>query len=356
MGFLGVCKKSISNPNPVTSINTIIFLFLPVLTKPQTYLMPEHKKRIIGEYDQGLPGPLLVVFGGMHGNEPSGVKALELIFEMLEREPATNPNFKFQGRIVGIRGNVRALEQKKRFITKDLNRQFTPENIARIRATEDKSSLDNEDMELVEVVDLVNQLVEDYDAKKLVVLDLHTTTAFGGIFSIATDNPESERIAVELHAPVVLKMIDGINGTTLHYFHEGNFPCETVAVTFESGQHDEELSIKRAIAAITNCLRSINCVSAEDVENKHDSILIEYSKGLPKIADLVYCHSIVPGDEFRMKEGYKNFQKVRKDEILAYDKHGEIRSRCDGRILMPLYQKQGEDGFFIIKTIEQFGF
>ncbi|MGB1217390.1 MAG: hypothetical protein ACPG5P_05915, partial [Saprospiraceae bacterium] len=130
---------------------------------------------------------------------------------------------------------------------------------------------------------------------------------------------------------------------------------ETVAVTFESGQHDEELSIKRATAAITNCLRSINCVNANEVENKHDSILIEYSRGLPKIADLVYCHGITDEDEFRMKEGYKNFQTVKKDEILAYDKNGEIRSRCDGSILMPLYQKQGEDGFFIIKTIEHFG-
>ncbi|MGK0388528.1 MAG: succinylglutamate desuccinylase [Maribacter sp.] len=317
--------------------------------------MSKHNERIIGTYDHDNEGPLLFVFAGMHGNEPSGVSALEEIFRMLQKEPSTNPNFIFHGRIVGVKGNLAAFKQKKRFIVKDLNRQFTLENIHSIQQVKDDSELDSEDKELRDILELVNEEIEAYNPKKLVFLDMHTTTAFGGIFSIATDDPESQRIAVELHAPVIRKLIDGIQGTTLHYFNKENFGRETVAVTFESGQHDEELSIKRAIAAITNCLRSIGCVSADVVENKHDSILIEYSKGLPKIADLLYCHSIAPNDDFQMKEGYKNFHSVKKDEILAFDKKGEIRSKNDGRILMPLYQKQGEDGFFIIETIEEFG-
>lgn len=316
--------------------------------------MSKHDKRIIGIYDEQREGPLLVVFGGMHGNEPAGVLALEEIFRVLELEPEANPDFEFRGKIIGIKGNLAAFEQQKRFIVKDLNRQFTKENLHRIRNAKDDSELDSEDKELRDIIELVHEEIEAYNPKKVVFLDMHTTTAFGGIFSIATDDPESQRIAVELHAPVIRKMIDGIQGTTLHYFNTENFGRETVAVTFESGQHNEELSVKRAIAAITNCMRSIDCVDASVVENKHDSILIEYSKGLPKIADLLYCHSIKPSDGFLMRQGYVNFQYVKKGEILALDKNGEIRSKSDGRILMPLYQKQGEDGFFIIKTIEEF--
>ena len=316
--------------------------------------MSKYHERIIGTYDDNNEGPLLFVFGGMHGNEPSGVQALEEIFRMLKNEPSTNPNFIFHGRIVGIKGNLAAFKQKKRFIVKDLNRQFTLANIHRIQNTKDDSELDSEDKELRDIIGLVNEEIKAYNPEKMVFLDMHTTTAFGGIFSIATDDPESQRIAVELHAPVIRKLIGGIQGTTLHYFNKENFGRETAAVTFESGQHDEEVSTKRAIAAVTNCLRSIGCVSADVVENKHDSILIEYSKGLPKIADLLYCHSIAPDDDFKMKEGYKNFHYVKKDEILAFDKNGAIRCKNDGRILMPLYQKQGEDGFFIIETIEEF--
>ena len=44
-------------------------------------------ERIIGKYTQGLPGPLLVCIGGMHGNERAGIRAIDLILKMLEVEP-----------------------------------------------------------------------------------------------------------------------------------------------------------------------------------------------------------------------------------------------------------------------------
>ncbi len=310
-------------------------------------------ERIIGRYTGEEQGPLLIVFGGMHGNEPAGVKALDLMFKMLEVEPITNPQFKFCGRLLGLRGNVRAMRDGKRFISKDLNRQWTPANIERIKNAE-REDLDSEDLEIKENLSLIHQEIKDYQPSKIVVLDLHTTTAFGGIFSICTDEAESERIAVELHAPVIKGMLNGISGTSLHYFCSDNFPVETVAVCFESGQHKEELSTNRAIAAITNCLRTIGCVNAEHIENRHDSILMEYAKDLPKLAELIMVHSIKQGDEFKMAPNYKNFQTVKAGEILASDRHGTIQAQEDGLILMPLYQKQGDDGFFLIRMLEAF--
>ena len=188
----------------------------------------------------------------------------------------------------------------------------------------------------------------------MVVLDFHSTTAYGGIFSIPTDDPESLRIAIELHAPVIKGLLKGVQGTSLHYFCNDNFAPETVAICFESGQHQEELSINRAIAALTNCMRTIGCVKAEHVENRHDSLLIEYSKGLPQVAELITIHNIDPEDNFKMHPGYKNFQKVKKGELLATDQHGPIYAVEDGLVLMPLYQKQGNDGFFLIRSLVDF--
>lgn len=308
-------------------------------------------ERVIGRYTGDEKGPLLIVFGAMHGNEPAGVKAMDLMLKMLEVEPITNPQFKFKGRLVGLVGNVRAMREGERFINKDLNRQFTLENIRRVQ-TAAVDTLDSEDLELKEILEAVNQEIADYQPEKLVILDLHTTTAYGGIFSIPTDDEESIRIALELHAPVVKGMLKGIKGTSLHYFNNDNFEIETVAVCFESGQHEENLSINRAIAAITNCTRTIGCVDAVHIENRHDSLLIEYSKNLPKLAQLMEIHSIKPGDGFEMMPNFKNFQKIKRGEWLAKDKNGKILASTDGRILMPLYQKQGEDGFFLIKTME----
>lgn len=68
-------------------------------------------ERYIGEYTGKEKGPLFICFGGMHGNELAGVKALEVIFKLLDREPLVNPDFIFKGRMIGLRGTSRPLQR-----------------------------------------------------------------------------------------------------------------------------------------------------------------------------------------------------------------------------------------------------
>ncbi len=311
------------------------------------------RSRIIGKHQGQLKGPMLVCLGAMHGNEKAGLRAISLMSKMLEVEPITNPAFMFRGLFLGIKGNMAAMRKNLRYIKKDLNRIWTPENVNRVKQTP-AENLSDEFLEMKEILDLIEYYYHRYKPDKLYILDLHTTTARGGIFSIVTDDPHSVKLGVELHAPVIKGMLEGIKGTTLHYFNEEHFYPGTTTVVFESGQHDEPLSVNRAIAAITNCMRIIGCVRGEDVENRHDSLLIEHSTGLPKLAELAYCHPIEEGDGFEMKPGYHNFQRVEKGEIIATDKKGDIASPEEGLILMPLYQPQGEDGFFIIRELVPF--
>ena len=308
-------------------------------------------KRIIGKYKGSEDGPLLIVIGGMHGNEPAGIMAIDLMSKMLEVEPITNPSFNFRGMFLGLIGNVRAYEKDQRYIEKDMNRQWFPHKVEEIMNTPIEE-LKYEDLEMREFMEIITSTIQENNFQKVVLLDLHTTSSYGGIFSIPTDDPESLRIALELHAPVVKGMLDGIKGTTMHYFNTENLGVETIAVSFESGQHNEDLSVNRAIAAITNCMRSIGCVEAQHVENRHDTILIEYSRDLPKLSELVSRHNIEKGDHFNMLDGYKNFQKVSQGEVIAHDKKGNIEAPEDALVLMPLYQPQGEDGFFLIKEVE----
>jgi succinylglutamate desuccinylase len=298
--------------------------------------------RIICDY-KGEEGPLLIVFGAMHGNEPAGVKALKMVQKMLDVEPITNPEFHFKGRLVGLIGNLKAYQQNQRYIDRDLNRCWIPELI---------ESTDNnfyEQHELRENLACIHNLIEEYQPTEVIMLDLHTTSSFGGIFSIVTNDQQSINIAKAFHAPVITGFMEILKGTTLHYFSEDTLHLPTVALTFESGQHEEKLSINRAIAGIVNCLKVIGMVEEKHVENIHDKILIDYSNDLPKVVHLIECHSIESDDQFVMKDGYVNFQKVHKGEHLADDKHGPIHAKEDALILMPLYQKQGEDGFFLVQ-------
>lgn len=307
--------------------------------------------RIIGKYTGAEKGPMVIIVGGMHGNEPAGPNALKKMFDMLAVEPDHNPAFRFKGCLLGLRGNTRAISKNLRFVDRDLNRIWTTEHVEKMKAAP-IVKLKNEDLELREMIDLIEAEIASYQPDEIILLDLHTTTAHGGIFSIPADTNASLDVAVELHAPVIIGLLKGIEGTLLHYFRTENIGVETCSVAFESGQHQEELSVNRAIAAITNCLRTVGCVQAEHVENRHDELLITYSKDLPKVAELITVHQIKKGDDFQMAPGYSNFQKVKKGDLLAKNRHGDILAPEEALVLMPLYQPQGDDGFFLIREVE----
>jgi len=309
------------------------------------------KEQVIGTYGGHLPGPLVVALGGLHGNEPAGVKALSEMFGMLEREPSANPDFVFKGTLVGLVGHLHAYQAGKRYLTSDLNRHWTAANLERIRSVP-VEQLAAEDLEMAELLYNIQLAVKKHQPETLVILDLHTTSAEGGIFCIPMNEGDSLDLAKELYAPVVLGLNDGLEGTLLqaaadHVFHLDAWPKQVRGVAFEAGQHNDPLSVSRAIAAIVHCLRAAGCIRADDVESRHEEVLRSHTRHLPQVTHLRHVHHIGLNEGFKMRPGYANFQPIHEGEHLADDVHGPILSPCDGLILMPLYQAQGADGFFI---------
>ena len=49
-----------------------------------------------------------------------------------------------------------------------------------------------------------------------------------------------------------------------------------------------------------------------------------------------------------MMNNITNFKNVNKNDIIGKDVNGEVRAPIKGKILMPLYQSQGSEGFYII--------
>jgi len=313
-----------------------------------------NKNRILGERVGTQYGPLLIIFAQIHGNEPAGYLGVNELFKAIDAEYDKNPKFEFCGRIVALQGNMKAAEKGVRFIDKDLNRSWIPKEVERIQNTENEAELDSEDKEIKEILALIDYYVEECAPPRVVVLDIHTTTAFGGIFTIPAPNHEARRIGLSMHAPVLHGFLDGLKGTTLHYFCEENFDFDITAVCFEAGQHNCPDSYKHAMSAIINCFKAIGGFYDKDIEHKHDVLLKERSRTLPLEAKLMHVHRISTGDDFKMKEcrTYNNFDAIEEGEVLAFDKNGETRSPHSGLILMPLYQKQGDDGFFIIQEVE----
>jgi succinylglutamate desuccinylase len=302
--------------------------------------------RIIGRYVGKHPGPLLICLGGIHGNEPAGIRAIEEVFGLLAHEKEVHPDFSFHGTLLGVRGNLPAIDCGKRFIHRDLNRILLKEELDQLRALPPDQRGEDE-QEALTLVDLIEYEHNQHGAGITLLLDLHTTTAFGGIFSIAAEDEMSLKLAKGLFVPVILGIADTLKGTTIDYFNrpEG----QLYSVVFEAGQHEDPESVSRTVSAIINCMRSIGQIAAAHVDSRHDGLLQGQAAGLPAVTRLVYHYTIEPGEAFTMRPGYKNFDVISKGETLASNATGIIASPMDGLILMPKYQPMGNDGFFIVQ-------
>ena len=156
-----------------------------------TFAAMTQQQRVICRYDEGRAGPLFICLGGIHGNEPAGVQAIRTVGTLLNHERTINPGFEFSGRMLGLAGNVQALEKAKRFIRMDMNRAFTADRIAHVFRVE-MDTLTAEDRELRELITVIREEIREYRPERIVLLDIHSTSATGGIFVIASEDPESD--------------------------------------------------------------------------------------------------------------------------------------------------------------------
>ena len=300
------------------------------------------KKRILGLYGDFLSEKLLIIVAGIHGNEQSGILAIQNVFDYLKRL-----NFPAKGCILALKGNVKAIEENKRFIDKDLNRLWYDEQIDYVRKTPFEALKMHEDKEQKELLYVLEQFTEHREAHApFLFLDLHTTSAEGGLFTIVNGNDLSVKMAQKLEVPLILHLDKVIKNTTLGIFSKKQFS----AIAFEAGQHIHPESVKRIEAAIYILLHEMDIINfSTEFIYENRKILSQAALNLPKLTEFAYKHTLKPDDNFEMLPGFNNFDKIVKGQLLAKDKNGPIYASIDGYILMPLYQKQGEDGFFIIQ-------
>ena len=296
--------------------------------------------RLMGEYSHGVKGPALVVIGGVHGNEPAGVEAFQRVYRKLDTLKLT-----VNGRLVGLRGNMAALQQGTRLIDRDLNRVCTLENEQRYLAGE--TPVFGEEKEFFALVEEVEK-VQQKDITELFFLDLHTTSSSSQPYISVNRREESLSFAEKFPLFIVRGIEDYIPGHIDHYLNlKGHKGC-----TVEGGQHHALDAVDNHEAAIWLALAHAGLISRDDVvgfEQYYQKLTGPTSAEPPLSLEVIYRYAISEGESFAMKPGYANFQKIRSGEILAVSDERNIVSEWDARIFMPLYQAEGKDGFFIVQ-------
>ena len=298
--------------------------------------------RIIGHIKGKDEGPTLVFFGGIHGNEPSGVIALEEVLNRLN-----NHRDQLRGNIYGIRGNIPALAKERRFLENDLNRIWTRQGIEAIKV-KNPTERTSEEVELVKIYQIISQILSS-DPGPYYFIDYHTTSSPTLPFITINDALINRKFAKLFALPVILGLEEYLEGPLLSYINEKGY----VAIGFESGQHYTQEAIENSVAFTWLTLMFTGAIDEEFLKEKDNyfDLLKKAAVGNTNFYEVTHRHLITDKDNFTMLPGFKSFDTLEEGTGLASHNGRSLKTDKKTIVFMPLYQEQGEEGFFLIRKI-----
>jgi predicted deacylase len=307
-------------------------------TTPFLTMMSATTTRIRGDIGSG--DTVVVIVAGIHGNEPAGLEAAARVLDDLRA-----PGIALSARVVVVAGNVRGLAVSERYAVRDLNRGWSEAQLARLRA-QPFSALHAEDLEQRELADTIDAITAGH--ARVVLVDCHTTSAPGVPFVLYGNKPEARAFVAGFPIPVISGIVDKVEGVLSEFASSRGH----VAFSVEGGQHDAPEARDALEAIIWLTLKNAGVVDGADiyVDAAHD-VLDAMRGDLPRMVDVVSRHAISADDDFVMERGFRCIDRIKKGQLLARDKNGELRAEEDGVVVLPLYQKLGSDGFFWGKEV-----
>lgn len=301
---------------------------------------PVLPERFLGRV--GGPGLRLLVLGALHGNEPDGVIALQSVFAAVERE-----ELQLGGSVTGLLGNRRAYNRGLRYLERDLNRGWGDAS-----EPEDETALERRELRVA--IEAEVQAAKDA-GEELLVLDLHSTSGPGAPFAIPPPGGAQGLIERALDAsglPQVAGLAERIDSALLSWLQLRDVAC----LVMEGGQADRpetSLNLEAALWRVMGDL--LGLPNARAVCAEAEEQLARATVGLPAHLEVSYVHETTTSSRFIMDRPqgrpFVGFQAVAEGELLAQDEGGPITAPFDGYLLMPLYQGQGREGFFLARGL-----
>jgi len=272
-------------------------------------------------YQGAAPGPKLVVFGAVHGNEPRGTEGIRRVCQ--ELDAGTLKLLCGSVSFVPI-ANPPAYKEDRRYLEEDLNRVFRKTDAP----TASEAKLANE----------LSMLIDEAD----VFLDIHTTSAPGpSCVFIDFPTPANRELAGVVGAEYALlswpelyehnEFFDSYD-TTRYAFEAGKD-----GIIVETGQHEEEEAANRARLVILRVMRHLGLL-----EGSAESLL-QYRP--IRMTALFRKESI----EDRFVENWEHLEPIPEGTVIAVRKDGtEIRTGKDLVMLLPKHQAiPGEEWFYL---------
>ena len=268
--------------------------------------MPSHTHQFTG----AQAGPHVLILGGIHGNEPVGVQAVEQLIKDLEKQEIT-------GTITLAIGNPQALEQDVRFVETDLNRLFG-EEIEELK-NKPESNLLLEEKRALELEPLLKEA--DY------LLDLHSTNKASVPFIYTKDTPKHLEIASLFGVEYIVSMqpelkseMGGRCADNCVDRHGG------VGTTYESGWNKDANSTE---TVYNNTKKYLSHLGVCFTDQQHD-LSTDTAMRL-SIFDIITATT----DSFLFEKDWSNFDTVSAGQSIAQDGEKPVVVDQDSFIIFP---------------------
>lgn len=275
--------------------------------------MNESRDTSIFQLSGSLPGPTVMILGGIHGDELCGIKVIEQLRSEL---------FLRRGRLILAYGNPQAIIKNQRQTETNLNRMFLADN--------EYSPAQKSTYEYQRARELICWLDQ---AEAL--LDLHSSpTPASPPFLIAGKNAWS--IVQQLPFEICCTNFDQAEpGGTDYYMNQHH----KIGICAECGYHFSPTSFTRAYDCALAFLRYFN--------------LLESPRTLSLAPITIYQAKyayLTKTNQFYLKKPLADFTLVRKHQLLAWDGGVAVYADFSGVILFARDRNQtGVEGFILLE-------
>ncbi|AXG68562.1 succinylglutamate desuccinylase [Kordia sp. SMS9] len=300
-------------------------------------------KRTIYSHTNPKATKTLVFIGGIHGNEPAGIYGLQHVIAAICKH-----KLELQCNLYALAGNLNAIQKNIRYETTDLNRLWTHENIQKITSQTTFNS--QEEKEQAELHECIQDILNTHSGT-FIFIDLHTTSSETIPFITISDSLKNRAFVSNFQLPIILGIEEYLDGPLLTYINEFGY----IALGFEAGQHEDPEAVKNCETFIWQALMAAEALTKHTIEplNVLPKNFLKV-KNLGTFYEISDRYHLKKEENFTMKPGFKNFDTIQKSQEIATSNSTTINANVSGKIFMPLYQKQGDDGFFIITEISTF--
>jgi succinylglutamate desuccinylase len=260
-----------------------------------------------------LPGPTVVIMGGVHGNEPGGVIAINKLL----------PGFSIKrGKVHFVIANLKAIELNVRETEMNMNRAFKDESL--LTEPQKKS------YERLRALEIMPYLDES-DA----LLDIHSSSTMGSIPFVICE-PHSFEVASRLPFSIVSNGWDKIHpGGTDYYMNKKG----GMGICIECGYHLDKEAPDIAENSIMTFLTLMNLI---------DGVIPSKNSDQKHVHAYYVYHTV---DDFKLVRKFDDFEEIKKGILIGTDGSLEINASEDGVIIFARNISGGNESFVFARLL-----